>query len=156
MTGPVDPLIHELEELAARISPAERRRLAREIGVELRRQQVARIRANVTPEGEAMVPRKQQRLRPNRKGAPAPLKRPKTGRMFRKAPRLMRLRASADGLELGWFGAAADVLALHQSGGRDQVSRAADAPFADYPARPLIGLTPEDRARILDRVAALL
>ncbi len=156
MSGPVAPLAEMLEQLGERIAPTERKQLARDIGAQLRREQVARIRANLTPEGDPMVPRKAQRQRPSRKGAPPTLRQPKLGRMFKKAPRLMRLRASADDLELGWFGAAAAVLALHQSGGRDQVGRAANAPFADYPARPLIGLSPEDRLRILDRVASLL
>ncbi|MBX9816259.1 MAG: hypothetical protein A4S12_07040 [Proteobacteria bacterium SG_bin5] len=156
MSSPAD-LVEALEALAARLDDRARVKLGRSLGAELRRLNAERIRANRTPEGAPMVPRKARRPAPAKLGKPPALDPRKRGRMFRKAAtnRYLRVRAAPEELQLGYFGTAATILIQHQEGGTYRVSRDTDAQ-ADYPARPLLGLPPEDRARILDRVAQLL
>ncbi len=154
MSSPAD-LVESLEALAARLDDRARVKLGRSLGAELRKLNAARIRANQTPEGAPMVPRKPHRPEPSKLGRPQPLDPRKRGRMFRKAARYLRVQATPEALEMGFFGRAAALLIQHQEGGTYRVSRDTDAQ-ADYPARPLLGLPPEDRARILERVAQLL
>jgi phage virion morphogenesis protein len=154
----LDRLQLSLEQLLATIEPGARRRLALAMGRRVKSANAARIRANVTPEGDAMVPRKRRIARPNRLGRPEPLAPEKKGRMFRKAasPRWLRVRADADSVEIGYSGKGARILRVHQDGGREQVGPQPDAPFANYPARPLIGLSPTDREALLEMVAIAL
>ena len=141
------PLTEHLEALASRLTPAERRAFGREVALGLRREAVPRIKANVTPDGDPMVPRKAK-----------PKGRSKAKRMFQRAtsPSRLRMKATADEAELGFVGAMNRIMSLHQSGGTDTVERRADAPVADYPARPVLGLTPETRTRILDALTKRL
>lgn len=154
----LDRLQLSLEALLARVEPGARRRLAIAMGRRVKTANAARLRANVTPEGTAMVPRKRRVAVPNRLGPPAPLAPQKTGRMFRKAatPRWLRVRPDRAGVEIGYSGNAARILRIHQDGGRAQVSPQPDAPFATYPARPLLGLSADDRERLLELAAAAL
>lgn len=156
--GDLDRLRLSLATMLARVDPVARRRLAMAMGRTLKTANAARIRANVTPEGDAMVPRKRRVARPNPLGRPEPLAPPKTGKMFRKAatPRWLRVRADAGGAIVGYSGTGARILRVHQDGGREQVGPQPDAPFADYPARPLIGLSAQDRVRLLELAAAAL
>jgi phage virion morphogenesis protein len=151
----VDELTERLEALTRRLDPGERVRLARSIASDVRKEQIARIRENVTPEGEAMKPRK---AKPKRKPGRlrdlvnAQKERPKRGRMFRKVARVLRMKATPEGAEVGFTGAASRILRVHQDGLVDAVSRQPNAPTVLYPKRELLGLTPDDRRRILDRV----
>lgn len=150
----VDKLTESLEALARRLDPGARVRLAKSIAGDVRKANLARIRANVTPEGEAMVPRK-----PKPKHKPGRLRnivnaekqRPKRGRMFRKVARVLGARGTPEGAEVGFSGAASRILRVHQDGLVDSVSRQPKAPTVLYPQRELLGLSPEDRRRILDR-----
>ncbi|MBX9860640.1 MAG: phage virion morphogenesis protein [Sphingomonas sp.] len=154
----LDRLQLSLETMLAGVDPKARRRLAQAMARRVKTANAARIRANVTPEGDAMVPRKRRIARPNRLGRPEPLAPEKKGRMFRKAatPRWLRVRADAGGAEIGYSGVGARILRVHQDGGREQVGPQPDAPFANYPARPLIGLSPTDREQLLEMVAIAL
>lgn len=158
MSVDLDRLRLSLEAMIGRMEPGARLRLARQMGRAVKTANAARIRANLTPEGAAMVPRKRRVTPPNPLGRPEPIARAKTGRMFRKAasPRYLRVNASADGVDIGFRALGARILRIHQDGGREQVSARPDAPFADYPARPLLGLSAEDRERLLAMAAATL
>lgn len=154
----LDRLQLSFEQLLASVDPAARRRLALAMGRRVKTANAARIRANVTPDGDAMVPRKRRIARPNRLGPPEPLAPQKKGKMFRKAatPRWLRVRADADGAQIGFNATGARILRIHQDGGRAQVGPQPDAPFATYPARQLLGLSPEDRVQLLELVAAAI
>lgn len=154
----LDRLQLSLETMLARVDPKARRRLATAMARRVKTANAARIRANVTPEGEPMVPRKRRIARPNRLGRPEPLAPQKKGKMFKKAatPRWLRVRADADGAEIGYSGTGARILRVHQDGGREQVGPQPDAPFADYAARPLVGLSPDDRVRLLEMASAAI
>jgi len=153
----LDELEHRLDELLRNVSPAERVRLAHQLGRELRRSQARRIRANVSPDGSAFAPRKERS--PLRSKAGRIKRRQKAGPMFRKMsrPDALAWEASADGVALGFADAGLQRIArVHQLGLRDRVARAQGAAEAQYPERRLLGLSTDDRRRILGLVLARL
>ena len=145
----LDPLVAELARLESAISPGQRRVLSRQIATALRVANARRIRANVDPDGEAMPPRKPQE---------DPGDRGKRGRMFRRVAGTGYLRRMATPLEarVGFVGRTARVMRVHQFGLRDRVSKQRGAAEIAYPERRVLGLSAEDRLRILDQVAAHL
>lgn len=153
----LDELEHRLDALLRDVSPAERVRLAHQLGRELRASQARRIRANMNPDGSAFVPRKE---RPALRSKVGRLKRRrKTGPMFRKMGQANALawEASADGVSVGYSSAALSRIArVSQLGLVDSVARYPGAPSARYPERRLLGLTEAERGRILDLVLAKL
>lgn len=159
--GDLDPLTNALDDLAARIAPAERKKLAGEVATDLRAANAKRMRANVEPDGEPMAPRKRRgsgRLRTKRlRDAPRKPKRSvRSERMFRGAagPKYLRKESSAGEARVGFVGVMARIMAVHQYGQPDTVTRDPSSPTVVYPARVVIGMTPDDRLRILDTVTA--
>ena len=64
----LDHYLDNLDALVRRLSPAERTRLSREIGTQLRQANKSRIQANTDPAGQAFAPRQgvpERRLRAN-------------------------------------------------------------------------------------------
>ena len=142
------PLEAAITRLLDNVDDDGRTRLGRAIATDLRRAQAARIRANVTPDDAPMIPRKPR-------AGPAPKTRGgKPTRMFQRAAAARHLRAKATPAEVvvGYEGAAARILRVHQLGLRDAVSREPGAPEVTYPERRLIGLNAADRARVLAKV----
>jgi phage virion morphogenesis protein len=157
MSGPLDALDAELARIAANAGPGERKKLARGIAGLMRSANAKRIRANVTPEGAKMEPRKERSMRPRKLGDTARARRSlKPPRMFAKAPGALVRRATEAGAELGFAGAADRIMAVHQFGLVDAVSRESGAPKVAYPERAVIGLPDADRARIFDLAAKQL
>lgn len=64
----LDQYLHELESLIRRLEPQARRRLANDIGTEIRRRNAQRIRANISPGGAPFTPRQGQPTRKLREG----------------------------------------------------------------------------------------
>lgn len=155
---PFSPLTDALDDLTARLGPPERKQLASRVATDLRSANARRIAANVTPDGEPMVPRKVRRrdLKPQRMRTAigAQRKDAKSGRMFRAAfkPRYLSRSADSEGATIGFNGAMARIMNVHQYGLRDTVTRDPRSPAITYPARPSLGLPPDDRLRILARV----
>lgn len=149
------PLTDALDDLTARLQPGERRKLAGKVGTSLRATNAKRIKANVTPDGAPMAPRK---AKPARKLRPGSLRQAKAARMFQSAgkPQFLRRQIAEDGVEVGFVGAMARIMRVHQFGLRDTVTRDPNSPAVTYEARPVIGLTPEDRIAMLDQVTAHL
>jgi phage virion morphogenesis protein len=157
------PLDLALEELASRIAPGERKQLGRAIATDLRGANAKRIRANVEPEGEPMVPRKAKGrggVRPKRlRDKVTGLKRSvKMAKMFSRAtaPQYLRKESSDGEAQVGFVGAMARIMRVHQYGLRDTVTRDPNSPAVTYPERAVIGLTAEDRLRVLEKVTAQL
>lgn len=150
-----EDLQHQVDEwagaLLAKLDARARRQLALDIGRELRRSQVARIRAQEAPDGSPYPPRQKRAPRRNKRGA---IKR----RMFQKlaTAKHLKVRVTGEGVLVGFFGRAARIARVHHEGLRDQV--APDGPEVKYPARPLLGFSDADRSRIrdilLDRLSA--
>ncbi|MBB4267820.1 phage virion morphogenesis protein [Roseospira visakhapatnamensis] len=118
------------------------RGVVRDIARTVRRRTQARMAAQVAPDGTPWEPRKAQ---DQTKGGTV-RKRAAMMRGLRRARRL-RIQAAGDRVAIGWRGRDGRIAALHHHGGRDRVVE--DRPrTADYPARPLLGWTPEDVAAV--------
>ncbi|AIT79098.1 phage virion morphogenesis protein [Novosphingobium pentaromativorans] len=135
------------------LSPAERRRTARKIGMALRKANAKRIADNVQPDGSPMQPRKPRRL----KAGKGQLKR---DRMFRKLrlARSFKVRASADGVSIGFEGSVGQTARAHQYGLIDFVGRTEGGKVvrAKYPKRILLGFGPDDLDAVNDIVLDML
>lgn len=144
------PLTDAIDELTGALEPGERRKLASRMGTGLRTANAKRIKANVTPAGEPMAPRKEKPKGKRRGG----VRESKPARMFQSAgtPRYLRKQGSADQIEVGYAGAMARIMRVHQFGLRDTVTRDPASPAVTYDARPTIGLTPDDRLDLLGQV----
>lgn len=138
--------------LLARLTPTERKKVNRTIAAELRRDQNLRITAQKDPDGIPYEPRKQRRTSKNLRGKKGHIKR----RMFTrlKTAKHLRIQATSDEAVVGFTGRAGRVAKVHQQGLRDRA--APGAPDVRYPVRRLLGFNDENRARILDALAAHL
>lgn len=135
-------------ELIARLEPAARRTLAREIAKTLRVSQQKRIAAQQNPDGSAFAPRK-----PQLKDKKGRIKR----QMFSKLRTAKYLKAdsSPDAAIVRFTHAVDRIAQVHQFGLRDRVNRKTGLE-AKYPARELLGLTDADQASIREIVTAHL
>jgi phage virion morphogenesis protein len=134
--------------LLAKLEPASRKKAMLDIGRALRRSQQKRIAAQKNPDGstyDARKPRIQHSGKARDKRG-----RIKRGAMFAKlrTARFMRLEADANGLAIGFAGNVSRVASVHQFGETDSV--APGGKEYKYPARVLLGITPEERELIRD------
>ncbi|SDF04897.1 phage virion morphogenesis protein [Rhodospira trueperi] len=118
------------------------RGVLRDVAVAVRRRNQARMARQVAPDGTPWEPRKEQ----NQEKGRAVRKRAAMMRGLRQSRRL-RIQATGNGVVIGWRGRDGRIAALHHHGGEDRVVEG-QARVADYPARPLLGLAPEDQAAI--------
>lgn len=148
MTEDLRALDDWLAPLLAGITPTARRRLARDLARDLRRQQQQRIAAQLNPDGTRYEVRKTT-LR-DRKG------KIRRGAMFAKirTATYLRIEASPDEASVGFAGRVARIASVHQLGLRDRVRP--DGPEVQYTARRLLGLTATDREAIRDRILSML
>nr|WP_093161679.1 phage virion morphogenesis protein [Variovorax sp. YR216] len=143
---PLSVLEDWVAPLLARLTPPERRALARKVGQDLRRSQASRIAAQRNPDGSTYEPRKpgssrQQQGRIRRT-------------MFNKlrTVRFLRLQASEEAVAIGFLGRPARIARVHQEGLRDAV-KPGGAQY-QYPARTLLGFTDFERERIRELLLA--
>lgn len=141
--------------IIAGLEPGPRKRAAMKLGQALRRANLARIAANVEPDGTPMAPRKPRKDRRGRLRAKA------GGKMFRRLrqARDWKIEADADGVEIGAKSSAIDrVAAVHHFGEVDTVGRDhKGTPIrVRYAARRLLDFAPEDRDLVLDVAADLV
>ena len=148
MTEDLRALDDWLAPLLAGITPTARRRLARDLARDLRRQQQQRIAAQLNPDGTRYEARKAT-LR-DRKG------KIRRGAMFAKIRTAthLRIEASTDEASVGFAGRVARIASVHQLGLRDRVSH--DGPEVQYATRRLLGLTAAEREGIRDRILRTL
>lgn len=146
------PLDAWCSSLLGRITPAERRELARRIAADLRASQARRIAAQMDPDGTPYAPRK-PRLRA-RRGA---IKARATRAMFSKlrTARWMKTEATPDSAVVTFAAQVQRMAQVHQHGLRDKVDRRG-GPEITYPARQLLGLTPPEIEAVGDAVLARL
>lgn len=133
--------------VAQRFGAANMRRIARKIGLALRRINAGRIAANVQPDGTAMQPRKKRPLRDRKKDRIR-----RKGRMFPKIrlARNMRVKADANRVEVSFAGKVARTADVHHFGLRDRVARFRGAPQVRYPVRELLGFGADADDAILE------
>ncbi|MFV0625205.1 phage virion morphogenesis protein [Sphingomonas sp. ac-8] len=157
------PLDHAIADLTERMSPAARKALATRVAVDLQKANAARMHENVEPDGGAMEPRKlkksgkirTRRLRDRVTGLRRTVRQQK---MFLRAaaPRYLRKETTAGEAQVGFVGAMARIMRVHQYGLRDTVTRDPSSPPTDYPARQVIGFADADRAQLLERISEQL
>lgn len=124
--------------LLDRLEPAERSKLARSIGQELRRSQQKRVIAQENPDGTKFAPRKQRNLR----GKQGRIKRKLA--MFKKlrTASYLKVRGDSNAVTVGFTGRIARIARVHQFGLKDRAERG--APDVRYDQRELLGLTDSD------------
>lgn len=154
------PLDAAIEDLTRRMAPAARKALSARIATDLRNSNAKRERANVEPDGAEMEPRKAKRSGRARgkrlRDQVTKLRRTvKGGKMFLRAsaPRYLRKESTAGEAQVGFVGAMARIMRVHQLGLRDTVTRDPSSPEVTYPARIVLGIAGDDRAHILETVA---
>lgn len=135
------------------LSPAKRKRASLKLGQALRRANLARIAANVEPDGGAMEKRKSRLDRRGRVRGKA------GGKMFRKLrlARHWKLDARPDSVELSPAGNPT-IAADHHFGRRAFIGRAPNGRkvFARLPERLLLGFGKGDDQLAVDAAAALI
>ncbi|NLC24649.1 MAG: phage virion morphogenesis protein, partial [Oxalobacter sp.] len=116
--------------MLAKVSPAERRKLGRKIGVDLRRGQSARIASQRNPDGSGYAPRKRQKRISSQKGR---LKRQRA-QMFQRLRMLrnMQIQADENQVSISFISRLSRIASVHQHGLKDRVSK--HGPEAQYPA----------------------
>lgn len=140
LEGWLTPLINKL-------SPKERRVLAREVARDLRIANRERIKAQTNPDGTPFEPRTQLR------GRSGGIRRKAMFTKLRTA-KYMRIKTTADTAEMGFLGRVARIAREHHYGLRGRVERG--GPMHQYARRELIGITAKDADRIADSVLSHL
>lgn len=140
------------------IEPAERRKLGMRMAAELRKANAQRQRAQVEPDGEAFVPRKKNQRRRTRDRVTRLKRRVKAKKMFLRAggAGYLRKQATASEARVGYVGAMARIMGVHQEGQVDRVSRKPGAPLVKYPRRQVLGISTDDRVKVLELIVEQL
>ncbi|TDY36842.1 phage virion morphogenesis protein [Janthinobacterium sp. 75] len=140
--------LHALETwagaLLAKLQPAQRRAVNHKVAIDLRRSQAQRIKAQQGPDGAAYPARKRRK---EFKGKNGRIKRQKTA-MFAKirTAKHLKMKATGDQIEVGFFGWVTRVARVHQFGRQDKITK--KGPVYTYPERRLLGLSEPDRTLI--------
>ena len=139
-------------EFASRLEPAERKKVGMRIANELRKSNAERQRAQVDAEGDAFVPRKKARSRRKRDKITGLKRRVKNRKMCLRAggAGYLRKQSTTGEARVGYVGAMARIMAVHQEGQVDTVTRDPSSPKVKYPARRVLGISDGDRGRILE------
>ena len=136
--------LHTLEAwagaLLTKLQPAQRRAINHKVAIDLRRSQAQRIKAQQGPDGAAYPARKRRK---EFKGKNGRIKRQKAA-MFAKirTAKHLKVKATGDQIEVGFFGWVARVARVHQFGKNDRVSQ--HGAIHKYSARPLLGFNEKD------------
>lgn len=132
-----------LDALLAKLEPAERKKMLREVARDVRRIQQANMTAQRAPDGSAWEPRRvSARTKPGR------IKR----KMFvkLKTAKYLKTKATGDSAEVAFVPAVQRLARVHHYGLRDRVSKRGI--IVKYAERPLLGINEETEAFIKDKV----
>ncbi|RAN42354.1 tail protein [Herbaspirillum rubrisubalbicans] len=136
--------LQRLEEwagaLIAKVQPAQRRQLVRQVANDLRREHARLIAQQVAPDGTPYPARKNRKELRTKSGR---IKRQKAA-MFNKlrTNAYLRVQADASQASVGFFGKVARIARVHHEGLPDKV--APRGPSYKYPTRPLLGFSQQD------------
>ena len=132
--------------LLAKLQPAQRRAINHKVAIDLRRSQAQRIKAQQGPDGAAYPARKRRK---EFKGKNGRIKRQKAA-MFAKirTAKHLKVKATGDQIEVGFFGWVARVAHVHQFGQQDRLSK--KGPLYKYRERPLLGMSEANRTLICE------
>ena len=143
MNDNLDALETWAATLLAKLQPAQRRMVIRQVAQDLRRSQSQRIATQQQPDGTSYVPRKNLRQKKGR------IKQQRQ-QMFSKMRTATHLKINADDAQLaiGFVGRIARIARVHQEGLRERVAK--NGPEYQYPSRVLLGFSDADRELIQD------
>jgi len=130
-----------LDALMAKLEPAERKKMLREVARDVRRIQQANMTAQRAPDGSAWEPRRvSARTKPGR------IKR----KMFvkLKTAKYLKTKATGDSAEVAFVPAVQRLARVHHYGLRDKVSKRGIK--VKYSERPLLGVNGETESLIND------
>ncbi len=136
-----------LDALLAKLEPAERKKMLREVARDVRRIQQANMTAQRSPDGSAWEPRRvSARTKPGR------IKR----KMFvkLKTAKYLKTKATGDSAEVVFIPAVQGLARVHHYGLRDRVSRRGIT--VKYAERPLLGISGETETTIKDVIVGWL
>ncbi|MBP1316626.1 phage virion morphogenesis protein [Herbaspirillum sp. 1130] len=142
--------LQRLEEwagaLIAKVQPAKRRQLVRQVANDLRREHARLIAQQVAPDGTTYPARKNRKELRSKSGR---IKRQKAA-MFNKlrTNAYLQVQADASQASVGFLGKVARIARVHHEGLPDRV--APRGPSYKYPARPLLGFNPADVMLVRD------
>jgi phage virion morphogenesis protein len=132
------------EALLAKLGDSQRRQLNRQIAQDLRRSQCQRIASQRAPDHSNYVPRKHRKDLRAKKGR---IKRQKAAMFVKlRTNKYLKTQQDANLVTVGFFGRIARIARVHQDGLKDKVTK--NGVEYQYPARPLLGFSPEDHAII--------
>ncbi|MGP2501075.1 phage virion morphogenesis protein [Pantoea ananatis] len=130
-----------LDALLAKLEPAERKKMLREVARDVRRIQQANMTAQRAPDGSAWEPRRvSARTKPGR------VKR----KMFvkLKTAKYLKTKATGDSAEVAFVPAVQRLARVHHYGLRDKVSKRGIK--VKYSERPLLGVNGETESLVKD------
>jgi len=130
-----------LDALLAKLEPAERKRMLREVARDVRRIQQGNMTAQRAPDGSAWEPRRvSARTKPGR------IKR----KMFvkLKTAKYLKAKATGDSAEVAFVPVVQRLARVHHYGLRDRVSKRGIT--VKYAERPLLGINGETETTISD------
>lgn len=130
-----------LDALLAKMGPAERKKMLREVARDVRRIQQANMTAQRSPDGSAWEPRRvSARTKPGR------IKR----KMFvkLKTAKYLKTKATGDTAEVAFVPAVQRLARVHHYGLRDKVSKRGIK--VKYSERPLLGVNGETESLVND------
>jgi len=130
-----------LDALLAKLEPAERKKMLREVARDVRRIQQANMTAQRAPDGSAWEPRRvSARTKPGR------IKR----KMFvkLKTAKYLKTKATGDSAEVAFVPAVQRLARVHHYGLRDKVSKRGIK--VKYSERPLLGVNGETESLVKD------
>jgi phage virion morphogenesis protein len=141
MSDDLNQLESWITPLIEKLSPKERRVLAKEVARDLRIANRERIKAQQNPDGTPFEPRTQLR---GRSGA---IRRKAMFTKLRTA-KYLKIKTGANAAEVGFLGRVARIARVHHYGLRDRVEKG--GPQHQYARRELVGFSDTDRERIRD------
>lgn len=130
-----------LDALLAKLEPAERKKMLREVARDVRRIQQGNMTAQRAPDGSAWEPRRvSARTKPGR------IKR----KMFTKlkTAKYLKTKAIGDSAEVAFVPAVQRLTRIHHYGLRDRVSKRGIT--VKYAERPLLGINGETKTTVSD------
>ncbi|WP_447555694.1 phage virion morphogenesis protein [Vreelandella sp. EE22] len=143
MSDELQPLESWLTPLIDKLTPKDRRVLARNVARDLRVSNRERIKAQTNPDGTPFEPRTELRGRRGQVRRKAMFTRLRTAKH-------LRIKTSADEAAVQFTGRVAKIARVHHYGLRDRVERG--GPMHQYARRELVGITATDRNRIANSV----
>lgn len=148
MTCRLETLEHWAAGLLGQLEPSSCNKLARSVGLALRRSQQKRIVAQRNPDGSKYAPRKQRNLRSKKDRMKRKTK------MYQKLclARFLKVQVHTNAISAGFAGRTARIAKVHQYGLKDRAEPR--SPEVKFEQRVVLGLTDPDLDLIKNQVLA--